>query len=145
MLRKLAERKDEEGFTLIELLVVVIIIGILAAIAIPVFLNQRENAWRGAAESDARNAAIEVESYFTQLDEYPADNDAFQAIEPMTESPGVTLAYELVDTNTYTLTATHENIDGGLETVAFYDSAEGGIVQLDESGAPVVEDEEGGV
>ncbi len=66
MFQRFHNEDKERGFTLIELLVVIIIIAILAAIAIPVFLKQREKGWKSQAESAVKNAATAVESYGTE-------------------------------------------------------------------------------
>ena len=65
-----AQEENEGGFTLIELLVVIIIIGILAAIAIPVFLNQRNKGYDAQAKSDLRNGATIQETYLTDKNVY---------------------------------------------------------------------------
>jgi len=69
--RQLTRRRAaDDGFSLIELLVVMIIIGILASIAIPIFLNQRQTAYDTQAKSDTRTAATMEVSYFTDFGAY---------------------------------------------------------------------------
>jgi type IV pilus assembly protein PilA len=109
MLNKLRQRaRDEKGFTLIELLVVILIIGILAAIAIPSFLGQRDKANDAKSKSEVRTAQTAMETYYTDSQTYVgADLAALQAIEPsLGTDANTTVTVGTVAANSYAVTAT---------------------------------------
>jgi type IV pilus assembly protein PilA len=137
-IRKSAEEKDQ-GFTLIELLVVIIIIGILAAIAIPVFLNQRKKAVEAGMKSDLRSVANELETFYTDSQVYPATAAVTQAATAAADPvviaggnsvrvshPDTVVAYTYVAaTDSYTIEATNAKVDNDW----CYNSAEGGLAK----------------
>jgi len=84
MLHTIRKRiNDERGFTLIELLVVILIIGILAAIAIPSFLSQKDKAGDASAKSYVRNMQTAEETYYTDNGRYTTSLDDLKTIEPV--------------------------------------------------------------
>ncbi len=95
MLSRFQQLRDEResGFTLIELLVVVAIIGILAAIAIPVFISQRDNAANSAAESEIKNAATVIEVAYTENGKFPTLAEIQAGTPTVTVSDNVAMTY----------------------------------------------------
>jgi type IV pilus assembly protein PilA len=122
---------DEHGFTLIELLVVILIIAILAAIAIPVFLRQREKGYISQSQSALKNAATAQESYLAN----PANAayatgaaglTALETDEGLKYAGDVTLAVVGNGATDYCITATHGALPAGhVWRVSTYDSDEG--------------------
>ena len=116
-------KKYEAGFTLIELLIVMVVIGVLAAIAIPRFGSIKERAYVAAMKSDLRNAALAIEAYYAKQSALPASL-AEMAGYGFHSSEGVTVSLIVLSPTAYKLTAAKP---GGTQATFTYDSATGSI------------------
>jgi type IV pilus assembly protein PilA len=142
MFRKLREKRadGDRGFTMIELLVVVVIIGVLVAIAIPLYMNYRKGAENKSAASDTRGAIAAVEQFYTENGNVYPDTQigsastnmtltAAAVTSPVTQtvtvSPSNTISYKNSGTS-YVLCGMNAN-GGGV--VYGYNSANGGSVK----------------
>jgi prepilin-type N-terminal cleavage/methylation domain-containing protein len=110
--------RDQKGFTLIELLIVVVIIGILAAIAIPKFSATREKAYFAAMKSDLKNLASQQEIYYADNYTYTTSTTNLGFVESEAINVGIAAT-----TSGWSATATHDALGGSLGCAIYYGSA----------------------
>ncbi len=140
--RHLRSRRSDDGFTLIELLVVIIIIGVLAAIAIPIFLSQRGKAYEASEKSDLRAVAQRMEIFYVDNLTYAGipfgsgtgagstitgNTRTVGAGEAVTLSKGNTVTLEVTGANGYCLSAASTLTSA----TWYYDSSGGGVTRTD--------------
>lgn len=118
----MSPRRHDAGFSLVELTVVMLVLGVLAAIAIPTLLSQREKAGRAAVQSDLRNLRTAQESRGVDHDPRYTDDLSSLASDGYKPSDGVEMRVYLTDgDNAYLACGTHRNVDDWL----VYDSRDG--------------------
>jgi type IV pilus assembly protein PilA len=127
MLTRIMKPRDDRdaGFTLIELLVVVAIIGILAAIAIPVFLNQRASAYDASVKADLNGIAKVMETVYADTGAYPATSadTAFQDLNPVVSQANEIVVVTSTGPDAFTIVG----CNAGSSKEFTYDSQAGGL------------------
>ncbi len=111
--------RDNKGFTLIELLIVVVIIGILAAIAIPKFSATRERAYISTMKSDLKNLASQQEIYYATNYTYSSDATALG----FAHSDGVNMGTITGTATGWSASATHQGAPGETCAIFYGDAA----------------------
>ena len=113
--------RDQKGFTLIELLIVVVIIGILAAIAIPKFSATREKAYFAAMKSDLKNLASQQEIYYSDYYTYTSNVTNLGFVQ----SEGVIIDGSISSTTSgWSATAYHTALGTGLGCAIYYGNSD---------------------
>ncbi len=120
-------QRTRKGFTLIELLIVVVIIGILAAIAIPKFAETKRKAYVTAMKSDLKNLVSSAEAFYS-------DNNTYTGYTAPTGSSGVTLTYTGSATG-WSATATHANVSGATCSIGTGTDTPSGLAEGQPGGA----------
>ena len=122
-------RGTQRGFTLIELLIVVVIIGILAAIAIPKFANTKEKAYVASMKADLRNMVTAQEGYLADFQTYTSDlGTRFQ------ETQGIDVQLQGISASGWVATATH--VGTGQTCAIFYGSGATPVAPATKEGEP---------
>ena len=122
------KNRTRKGFTLIELLIVVVIIGILAAIAIPKFADTKKKAYVTAMKSDLKNMVSAAESFFSE-------GNTYVGLPTPTGSSGVSIVLGTVSATGWSATATHANAAGSSCSIGVGTGTPAGLAEGEPGGA----------
>jgi type IV pilus assembly protein PilA len=109
MRQRRALSDEDDGFTLIELLVVVVIMGILAGIAIPTYMRQRDRGYEASVTSDLRSTAMLMEAAMARNGSYPED---ISGLEDLTRTAPVSITVGYGGPNNFCLEGRHDAMPG---------------------------------